>query len=50
MSFIYIVGIRFKFPIKFIEMLNSGSVGKIRIKNELDVKCEQKCRLAILLF
>ena len=50
MSFIYIAGIRFKFPIKFIEMLNGGSVGKISTKNELDVKCGQKCRLAILLF
>ena len=50
MSFIYTNGIRFKFPINFIEMLNGGSVGKISTKNELDVKCGQKCRLAILLF
>ena len=50
MSFIYIAGIRFKFPIKFIEMLNGGSVGKISTKNELDVKRGQKCCLAIMLF
>ena len=50
MSFIYIVAIRFKFPTKYIEMLNGGSVGKISTKNELDVKCGQKCRLTIRLF
>ena len=50
MSFIYIIAIRFKFPIKFIKMLNGGSVRKISTKNELDVKCGQKCRLTILLF
>ena len=37
MSFIYIFGIRFKFSIKFIEMLNGASVGKISTNNELDV-------------
>ena len=50
MSFIYIAGIRFKFPIKFIEMLNGGSVEKVSTKNEPDVQCGQKCRLATLLF
>ena len=50
MSFIYIAGVRFKFPIKSIEMLNGGSVGKISTKNEPDVQCGQKCCLAILLF
>ena len=50
MSFIYIVRIRFKFPVKFIEMLNGGSMGKISTKNEPDVQCGEKCRLAILLF
>ena len=50
MSFICIARIRFKFPIKFIEMLNGGSVEKISTKNEPDVQCGQKCRLAILLF
>ena len=49
MSFIYIARIRFKFPIKFIEMLNGGSVGKISTKNEPDVQCGQKCHFAILL-
>ena len=50
MSFIYIARIRFKFPIKFIEILNGGSVGKISTKNEPDVQCGQKCRSSILLF
>ena len=50
MSFIYIARIRFKFAIKFIEMLNGGSVGKISTKDEPDVQCGQKCRLSILLF
>ena len=50
MSFIYIDGIRFKFLIKFVEMLNNALVGKISTKNQLGVKCGQKCHLAILLF
>ena len=37
-------------PIKFIEILNGGSVEKISTKNEPDVQCEQKCHLVILLF
>ena len=31
-------------------MLNGGSMEKISTKNESDVQCGQKCRLAIILF